>query len=519
MQRSYILNISIYPDKEEFVRLSGQGNLIPVYAVMLGDMETPVSMLSRLSKHAASAFLLESVEGGERWGRYSFLGNSAFCEIKVYKEGITCGQEGRSKWIPHNGDPLLVIRKILKQYKPVSAEGLPPFRGGAVGYIAYEMVSFFENIPNNLPPDVPLAHFIVTDSFVAFDNLKHTMTVVVYAHLKDGDDPGEAYESAKIKLDKMLRDTMLPSSSEEERRSPSGSVSYTLKPLTSKTEFCRMVEKTREYIGAGDIIQTVVSQPFVCSDSPDPLQLYRALRFINPSPYMFFLKLGSEALVGSSPETMVKLENGAASLRPIAGTRPRGKNQTQDEALAADLLNDAKERAEHVMLVDLGRNDLGRVAKPGSVEVTDLMVVEKYSHVMHIVSNVSCDLKEELDAWDLLKATFPAGTLSGAPKIRAMEIIAELEKRPRGAYGGAVGYVSFDGNMDFAITIRTACINEEGITVQAGAGIVADSVPENEYQETLNKAAAMQKALEMLHHQTSDENLIMLQSSAQKGVH
>jgi anthranilate synthase component 1 len=272
-----------------------------------------------------------------------------------------------------------------------------------------------------------------------------------------------------------------------------------------------MVEKTREYIGAGDIIQTVVSQPFVCSDSPDPLQLYRALRFINPSPYMFFLKLGSEALVGSSPETMVKLENGAASLRPIAGTRPRGKNQTQDEALAADLLNDAKERAEHVMLVDLGRNDLGRVAKPGSVEVTDLMVVEKYSHVMHIVSNVSCDLKEELDAWDLLKATFPAGTLSGAPKIRAMEIIAELEKRPRGAYGGAVGYVSFDGNMDFAITIRTACINEEGITVQAGAGIVADSVPENEYQETLNKAAAMQKALEMLHHQTSDENLIMLQ--------
>ncbi|MCE1247671.1 MAG: anthranilate synthase component I [Firmicutes bacterium] len=498
------MNLSVFPDKEEFIRLSSQGNLIPVFVVMSGDMETPVSMLARMKDHSGSAFLLESVEGGERWGRYSFLGNSAFCEVKVYRDGLTCLKNGAIKWYPHEGDPLRLLRKMMRRFKPVDVDGLPPFRGGAVGYMAYEMVSFFEKIPNNLPADAAIAHFMITDSFVVFDNLKHTMTAAVYAHIDDGNDPSVAYDNAAEKLERMMRDIMLPHNyGYGAEGSMSGNSPLKLEPVVTKQRFCSMVEKTIEHIGAGDIIQAVISQPFRCNHKTDPFQLYRALRFINPSPYMFFLKLGNDHLVGSSPETMIKLENGTASLRPIAGTRPRGKDASQDRQLAEELLADEKERAEHVMLVDLGRNDLGRVAEAGSVEVTDFMTVEKYSHVMHIVSNVSCRLKEGADAWELFKSVFPAGTLSGAPKVRAMEIISDLEEFPRGVYGGAVGYVSFDGNMDFAITIRTAHINETDLVVQAGAGIVADSDPEKEYQETINKAAAMQRALEMLENRLS----------------
>jgi anthranilate synthase component 1 len=328
-----------------------------------------------------------------------------------------------------------------------------------------------------------------------FDNIRHTLLVVAISFMNKEASIDQAFENVSAKIQALLekikkKTTPAPLQTDQKR--------FELKALRDDEVFRTDVLKVKDYIVAGDVIQAVISQPFVCSPAPDLWTLYRAQRYINPSPYLFFLHLDHMTLVGSSPETMVRLENGIATLRPIAGTRPRGKNEQEDRSLANELLSDEKERAEHLMLVDLGRNDLGRVAETGTVQVTDLMIVERYSHVMHLVSNICCDLKPGLDAWDLLRATFPAGTLSGAPKVRAMEIIAELEKDPRGPYGGAVGYVSFSGNLDMAITIRTACIEEDLLTVRAGAGIVADSEPEQERIETHNKAKAIQRALELL---------------------
>lgn len=488
--------INQFPDKDHFCELARGKNVIPVCAEVLADTETPVSLLKKVYKDQGPVFLFESVEGGERWGRYSFLSASARCHVRVYPEFVEVVKNGVSKQIPHPRDPLPVLRELMEQYQPAQLPGLPRFWGGMVGYMTYEMVSFFEPlIPNRLPADKPIAHFIIPDELLIFDNIRHTLFCLAISFTDDEDDAGQAYEKAVTRVESLLekigRD--MP-----ETDQPAGQAEFALKALREDDMYRDLVKKTKEYIRDGEIIQSVISQPFVCDPAPDLWTLYRAQRFINPSPYLFFLHLGDVALVGSSPETMVRMENRIASLRPIAGTRPRGKNEQEDRALANELLQDEKERAEHLMLVDLGRNDLGRVAETGTVQVTDLMIVERYSHVMHLVSNINCDVKPEYDAWDLIRASFPAGTLSGAPKVRAMEIIAELEERPRGPYGGAVGYVSFHGNMDMAITIRTACIEEGQLTVRAGAGIVADSDPEREREETVNKAKAIQRALQMV---------------------
>jgi anthranilate synthase component 1 len=487
--------INEFPNIDRFRQMAGENNVIPVCVEVLADTQTPVSLLRKFYENKNSVFLFESVEGGERWGRYSFLGVSARAHIRVYPEVIEISENGNVKKIAHNGNPLAELRKLMKQYRPAHVPELPRFWGGLVGYITYEMVSFFEKIPNMLPKNRPLAHFTIPDELLIFDNIQHTLMVVVITFTGKDQDADQVYQAATRRIQSLLRIM----------EQPAPAIDTIVEIDNCKLEapwkdetFREMVRKTKEHIVAGDIIQAVISKPFVCQSPPDLWTLYRAQRYINPSPYLFFLHLENVTLVGSSPEVMVRLESGVATLRPIAGTRPRGKVEQEDRALADELLSDEKERAEHLMLVDLGRNDLGRVAEVGTVQVTDLMIVERYSHVMHLVSNIICDLRSEYDAWDLLQATFPAGTLSGAPKVRAMEIIAELEQSPRGPYGGAVGYISFHGNMDMAITIRTACIENGTLTVQAGAGIVADSDPETERLEVVNKAKAMQKALQLL---------------------
>ncbi len=493
-----------FPDKDNYKKLAELHNVIPLCAEILADTETPVSLLKKYYQDGPT-FLFESVEGGERWGRYSFLGTSARSHIRVYRDVIEIQDNGVAQKIPHNGSPLPVLKDLMKKYNPADIPGLPRFWGGLVGYLTYEMVSFFERIPNRLPKDKPLAHFIIPDELLIFDNIKNTLLVCVTTFLDTTDhqriSAEDAYVAGRRRIDAMLSIMKQPLT----ENSPPASKAYALSTLIDPDTYRKWVAKTKDYIQAGDIIQSVIAQPFVCDPPPDLWTLYRAQRFINPSPYLYFMHLDDTALVGSSPETMVRLENGVATLRPIAGTRPRGKNEKEDRALADELLKDEKERAEHLMLVDLGRNDLGRVAEIGTVQVTDLMIVERYSHVMHLVSNIICDVKPEFDAWDLLAATFPAGTLSGAPKIRAMEIIAELEETPRGPYGGAVGYISFSGNMDLAITIRTACIENNQLTVRAGAGIVADSDPERERIETVNKAMAIQRALQLVEKKHHDE--------------
>ncbi len=487
--------INQFPDKSTFRQLAEKYNVIPVYVEVLADTETPVSLLKKIYKDKGPVFLLESVEGGERWGRYSFMSGSARANIRVYSDFVEVQENGETLQIPHNNDPLSILRDLMGNYRPAQVPGLPRFWGGMVGYLTYEMVSFFEAIPNKMPKNKPIAHFIIPDELLIFDNIRNTLIGVVIAFPKNHADVDDAFEAAKNRVNNLMKAMEICLS---DINGKSGNEKFELTPVREPGRYESLVRKTKEYIRAGDIIQSVISHSFVCEPAPDLWSLYRAQRYINPSPYLFFLHLDDTALVGSSPETMVRLENRIATLRPIAGTRPRGKNEQEDRALANELLQDEKERAEHLMLVDLGRNDLGRVAETGTVQVTDLMFVERYSHVMHLVSNISCDLKPQYDAWDLLRSTFPAGTLSGAPKVRAMEIIAELENEPRGAYGGAVGYVSFHGNMDMAITIRTACVENGKLTVRAGAGIVADSDPERERIETENKARAIQKALKLI---------------------
>lgn len=488
------MQVSKFPDQALFRSLSKNHNVIPVVLEILADTETPVSLIQKIYQDNGPTFLLESVEGGERWGRYSFLGTSAKCQIRVFKDVVEIVEADKIRLLPHQNDPLAVLRTYMDNYSPAQVKGLPRFWGGLVGYFTYEMVSFFESVPNNLSPGRLLAHFMLTDELLIFDNVAHTLMLVAIAFLDRGKNVDDEYHSATKRLTAMQDRLGRPL----QRANSNDSPAKELTAGTEEHEFRRQVSQVKEYIHAGDIIQAVISQPFSCSPPPDLISLYRAQRFINPSPYLYFLHLDDTALVGSSPETMVRLENGQANLRPIAGTRPRGKTEQDDRRLADELLKDEKERAEHLMLVDLGRNDLGRVAQTGTVQVTDLMVVERYSHVMHLVSNITCNVEDDADAWDLLAATFPAGTLSGAPKVRAMEIIAEMENEPRGPYGGAVGYISFNGNMDMAITIRTACIENDKLIIRAGAGIVADSDPEQERQETINKAMAIQKALQLL---------------------
>lgn len=484
----------ILPSAEEFVRLAVDHDVVPVAREVYADLATPISAFMALADGAEHAFLLESVVAGERLGRYSFLG--------VGDRTVISGRAGEV--LVENGavhgersdDPLGVVGRELSAGRVARVPGLPLFVGGAVGYVGYEAASAFERVSRHDVDEmgVPDFTFMMADVVVAFDHARRVLQVIV--PVRPGGAPEMAYAAALKRIDACLRRI-----DEGPRGAELGDVGVSrevpLKPHTSKEEFIATVERAKEYIAAGDVFQVVLSQRFSAPYEDDGVDLYRVLRAVNPSPYMFYLRTRDVTLVGSSPEPLVRVEGDSVLTRPLAGTRPRGATATEDGRLRADLLADEKERAEHVMLVDLGRNDLGRISRIGSVQVNQLMRVERYSHVMHLVSSIRAQLEEGKDAFDVLKATFPAGTLSGAPKIRAMQIISELERMPRGPYGGAIGYFSFNGNMDFGITIRTIVLEGNILSIQAGAGIVADSEPEHELAETINKARGMMKALDL----------------------
>ena len=484
------------PDFETFKRLAKEGNLIPVFRELLADTETPVSTLMKL-RRKRSLFLLESVEGGEKWGRYTFIGSDPRLIFRIRGGEVLIEDDDGPRRFPHGGDPLCFLKELLSRYRPVAVSGLPRFFGGAVGFMGFEMARYFERLPEAATDDLRTddAVFLITDTLIIFDNVRHTIKAVTCAALEDGVDLDVAYRDATMRIEEVVGILSTPVSIRDRHPAPQMDIPFVAN-MTPEA-FRSMVSRAKDYIVSGDIIQVVLSQRFQRENGMDPVDLYRALRYVNPSPYLFFLKEGDMTLVGSSPEVMVRLEGAVAELKPIAGTRRRGRDEQEDRALADELLEDPKERAEHVMLVDLGRNDLGRIARIGSVQVDQLMVVERYSHVMHLVSHVQAQLEYGKDCFDVLRATFPAGTLSGAPKVRAMEIIAELEPSRRGPYGGAVGYFSYTGNMDFCITIRTLMILGGKMFIQVGAGIVADSDPETEYRETMSKMEALRKAIEL----------------------
>ncbi len=485
----------IKPTRDEAIALFQQGDLVPVYRTLLADLETPVSVYLKLTAAGQPAFLLESVEGGERVGRYSFIGVNPKGIITAKGNTITRIFDGKTttETLPQGKDALHIIKAQLEQTRPVRVPGLPRLVGGAVGYLSYDMVRYFERLPNTAVDDlqVPEAAFMFPDTLVIFDHAKHQLIVLANAH--NTTTPEAAYQDAIRRIDQIVVSLGNPLPSIPLGPGPTDD---TLQSNMTQERYEAMVERAKSYIRDGDAFQVVLSQRFGRRTTATPLMIYRALRALNPSPYMFLLRFSDDlTLIGASPEMMVRLEDGIASVRPIAGTRPRGKNEDEDQQLAQELLADPKERAEHVMLVDLGRNDLGRVCDYGTVRVTDMMFIEKYSHVMHIVSHVEGRLKPNMDAFALIRATFPAGTLSGAPKVRAMEIIEELEGVRRGPYGGAVGYFSYDGSMDMCITIRAVLMRGDMATVQVGAGIVADSDPTKEHQECLNKARALVEAI------------------------
>ncbi len=482
--------------KQAFDQYAAQGfNRIPLMREVLADLDTPLSVYLKLARGPHS-YLLESVQGGEKWGRYSIIGLPARTVLRVSGHELTVEKDDRVVERTTVADPLEAVRAFKARYRVPQVSGLPRFTGGLVGYFGYETIRYIEPRlgPMRKPdaigaPDILL---MVSEEVVVFDNLKGRLYLVIHANPETAD----AYESASRRLDDLVAHLNDP-------------VAHTSLPALravneadfvsafTQEGFERAVERCLEYIRAGDIMQVVLSQRLAIPYAAPPLDLYRALRTLNPSPYMYFLDLRDFHIVGSSPEILVRLEDGTVTVRPIAGTRPRGRDEAEDRRLEQALLADPKERAEHIMLVDLGRNDVGRVARIGSVRVTDQMVIERYSHVMHIVSNVTGKLRDGLDAIDVLRATFPAGTVSGAPKVRAMEIIEELEPRRRGVYAGAVGYLGWGGNMDTAIAIRTAVIKGGQLFIQAGAGIVADSIPRNEWDETMNKARAIFRAVAM----------------------
>jgi anthranilate synthase component 1 len=472
------------PSLPEFRKLAQTGNLIPVYVDLTADFETPVSVYSKM-REKGPAYLLESIEGGAQLYRYSFIGCQPGAELRADHTGVVWKEEGMEDEVyPADTDPLLLLREKMKRYQPVELPGMPRFLGGAVGYLGYEYIHRVEPTVPRAEKDVtnvPEALFMITDKVIIFDRANQTLRLCKNAHI-DG-DPDAAYAKACRELQEWYEDlsaskslTPIPIPAIPELKIPNGNF--------TKQRFCDAVE-----------IQVVLSQRFEEDFPYPPLNLYRALRTVNPSPYMFCFDTGEFALVGASPEVHVRLTGDLVEIRPIAGTRPRGQTVDQDIAYEKDLLADEKERAEHLMLVDLARNDIGRVCKYGSVHVPEYMAVERYSHVMHIVSQVEGTIAPEYDAYDLMRATFPAGTVSGAPKVRAMQIISDLEKDQRGPYAGALGYFGFNGNLDSCIAIRTALIKDRKIYIQSGAGLVADSVAESEYQETVNKAKGMLKAV------------------------
>jgi len=488
----------ITPDFESFEKKSTQGNLVPVYREILADLETPVSVYRKFSQ-LSNSFLLESVENGEQLGRYSFLGAEPFLSFEARGTEQKLTTDLPELNFKTQASPMDTLRDIMNHFNPVKDANLPPFSGGAVGMMSYDAVRYFENIPDNNPNDldVPDLYFLVADSIVAFDHVKRRMILIVNALING--DAKASYDKAVKKLDRLYEIVTGPDPEIKEQEFSTS----TFDPQSNMTQeaFHEMIEKGKEYIYEGDIFQVVLSQRFSTDLTCAPFDIYRALRAVNPSPYMFYMDCKSNGdggfqLAGSSPEILVRCKDRVVELRPIAGTRPRGKSPEEDLALEKELLADEKEIAEHVMLVDLGRNDVGRVSKYNTVRVTDLQFIERYSHVMHIVSNVVGELQDDKDAFDVLAASFPAGTLSGAPKIRAMEIIDELETSRRGPYGGSVVYIDFSGNMDSCIIIRTAFIKDGKVHVQAGGGVVADSTGEGERQESISKSMGVRRAVE-----------------------
>jgi anthranilate synthase component 1 len=486
----------------DFQELARQGTLVPVCRELSADTLTPVTAYLRLRRDGEPSFLFESVEGGERLGRYSFLGREPFQSLSASGPLVTLERDGRREIREENF--FAALERSLLPFRSAPVSGLPPLLGGAVGYIGYDAVRFIERLPDRHPREtaLPDAELRFYDTLVAFDHAKHRIFLIANAHVGAGWTASRlesARAGAEARLDALESALSRPARGEAELHglAPLGPASLLegMRSSSSREEFERAVARAREHIFAGDIFQVVLSQRFQKEVDVDPFEVYRCLRALNPSPYLFFLEWKDTALLGSSPEIMVRVEDRRAMVRPIAGTRRRGKDEAEDLALERELLADEKELAEHRMLVDLGRNDIGRVARFGSVEVSRLEAIERYSHVMHIVSQVEGELRPELTAVDAFQAGFPAGTVSGAPKIRAMEIIDELEPSRRGTYAGAVGYIDFAGNLDTCIAIRTLLIHKGVATAQAGAGIVADSVPENEYFETIHKASALYDAL------------------------
>jgi anthranilate synthase component 1 len=491
------------PTLDEFLKLATRGNLIPVTRRILADLETPLSAYRKIRGQGES-FLFESVEGGEHIGRYSFVGCNPRAVIRQTGDRVEVLENGKVTETFSIGkdvrDGLAAVECVMKKYRAVAVPGLPRFTGGAVGFIGYEFIHDVEPVVPRPPNDelkTPVMYFLVADQLLIFDRVQQTITILVNAILDDTESPTDAYENATSEIDRILSLLEQPSEHKSVGIQPEIMPPVAFESNQLKEKFTANVEAAKKLITAGDIIQVVGSQRFSAPLTASPLDIYRATRHVNPSPYMFLLELDGFSLVGASPEIHVRCEEGKVEIRPIAGTRPRGKNADEDLLLEKELLADPKERAEHVMLVDLARNDIGRVCDFGSVQVKDLMIVERYSHVMHIVSQVEGRLSAGKTLYDLMRATFPAGTVSGAPKIRAMQIISELEQTVRGPYAGCVGYFSFNGNLDTCITIRTALLKDGKAYVQAGGGWVNDSVPENEFQETVNKSKAMRKAIAM----------------------
>jgi anthranilate synthase component 1 len=498
-----------YPTFDQFVELARDASLVPVYRQLIGDTLTPVSAFCKIQEEDW-AFLFESVVGGERVGRYSFLGSGPFLRFQSFAPRVQIQQTsedpstGRRPRTPppvelEHPDPLRLLEEKLAAYRAPHVPGLPRFCGGAVGYAGYDAVRYVEHLPKPPPNDrqLPDLCFAFYDRMVIFDHINKTIAAVVHAHV-DPRDLERSYRTACGRVDRLVE--RLQQNVADLQLTDIAPIGEVHLPYTSNFDrkaFEAAVDKCKEYIKAGDIFQVVLSQRLQTETKARPFDIYRTLRVVNPSPFMFYVKAGPLCLVGSSPEIMVRVEGDRVTLRPLAGTRPRGKTEEEDERLAAELLADPKERAEHIMLVDLGRNDVGRVARYGTVQLSDVLTIERYSHVMHLCSMVTGRLQEGKSAFDAMRACLPAGTLSGAPKVRAMEIIDELEPHRRGPYGGAVGYVDFSGNMDTCIALRTLVLKGQTAYLQAGAGIVADSVPALEYEETLNKAMGLLRALEI----------------------
>lgn len=506
------------PSLDEVRGLRSQGNLCPIYAEVLADLETPVSAFLKVARGPWS-FLLESVEGGQHIARYSFIGAEPYMTLRM-DDGVAQSVQGGYKQTLSYTDPLKVLESYLRDYRPIRLPDLPRFVGGAVGYLCYEAVACFERlpVPTKRGYQIPLGEWQFVDTLLVFDHLRHKIKIISHVHL-DAPDLEADYRRACeriVALEKRLRAPLpventlravhspaqAPTSlvaNYEGLPAPTEAPKMSVQSNVSQQEYERRVEHAKEYIIAGDVFQVVPSQRFQRPISAEPFTIYRALRTINPSPYMFYLRTPECDVVGASPELLVRVEDGLVTTHPIAGTRPRGTDDAQDQALAEELLADEKERAEHLMLVDLGRNDIGRVAQAGSVRIPNFMSIEKFSHVMHIVSHVTGKLRADMSALDALRAVFPAGTVSGAPKIRAMEIIAELEGEQRGLYAGAVGHVGFNGDLDTCIALRTMVVKDGVAYVQAGGGVVADSNPITEYEESGNKAAALLRAIELAH--------------------